>query len=115
MNKHIKVEKKKAQYENRIRALESYNHELRTRMTDMQKLVHEQHALINIQDAQIKAFSTTHTPYQQPDTQTQTLQQSLIGTETNPELTDQALEILAEQPGLLSLLGNKAPPVSPTQ
>jgi Sec-independent protein translocase protein TatA len=96
--KQLKLEKKKAQYENRLRALEDQNHKLR-------ELVKEQHAVILYMKGalaemnNVKELSTTHTPYQQPDSQMNSSQQSQESTETIQEsdLTPQIPEIHTHQ------------------
>lgn len=97
MNKLWKIEKKKAQYDNRIRALED-------QVFKLQNLVREQHAHILVQNSEIarlttlvavfsqgttelafKESSTTHTPYQSQTPQTTTLSTPLESTETSLE------------------------------
>lgn len=94
MNKNWKVEKKKAQYERRIRALEKQVH-------DLQHLVKAQHAHIEYIGVYFDKYrglpptgpSTTHMPYPQPGSQTPTLQQYQANTGTSPGLNDQVIEI----------------------
>jgi uncharacterized coiled-coil protein SlyX len=102
LNKVWKLEKKKAQYEDRIRALEA-------RIVKMQELVAGQDDYIRylVRELElatgkdiIKVPSTTHKPYQQPSSQTQTLPQSPVGTETNPESSYPRSEILEGHMGL---------------
>ena len=92
MNKQWKVEKKKAQYENRIRALEDQVYKL-------QCLVKEQHATIlyfkselDAREIYIKELSTIHTPYQSQMPQSSMLPTHQESIETTP-VSDLELQI----------------------
>jgi hypothetical protein len=92
MNKLIKVEKKKAQWQSRQKALQD-------QIWKLQQLIKEQHETIVYFKWMLDnatGLSTTHIHDPQPDIQTPTLQQSLEGTETNPVLTSRELENLVE-------------------
>jgi hypothetical protein len=112
-----KLEKKKAQYDKRIRALEE-------RLYNQLRLLKDQHAYIKILNSQvfslfdvikhgdethqnwlrdkieshfgIRVPSTTHTPYPQPDSQTPHLSPSQDNTGTTQESTSLEHQNLAE-------------------
>lgn len=93
MNKQWRLEKKKAQYEKRIRALEA-------RVIQCQELIEQQHAMILAQDQDIASYrmqlierrhppvtalATTRSPYQSPDSQMPSQLQSSETIENSPE------------------------------
>jgi hypothetical protein len=73
-----KVEKKKAQYDKRLRSLEE-------RLYNQLRLLKDQHAYIKVLESELKALSTIHKLCPQPDNQTLHLSPSQDNTGTTQE------------------------------